>query len=40
MWALGLFMYNFIEGKNPFHNGDITRTYNKIVKGDFEFSSD
>ena len=40
VWALGLFMFNFIEGKNPFHNGDITRTYNRIVKGEFEFSSD
>lgn len=33
-------MYNFIEGKNPFHNGDINRTYNRILKGEFEFSSD
>ena len=40
VWALGLFMYNFIEGKNPFHNGDITRTYNRIIKGDFDFTSD
>jgi serine/threonine protein kinase len=40
VWALGLFMYNFIEGKNPFHNGDLARTYNRIVKGEFEFTSD
>ena len=33
-------MYNFIEGKNPFHNGDLTRTYNRIIKGEFEFTSD
>jgi serine/threonine protein kinase len=24
LWALGLFLYFFIEGKNPFHNGDLT----------------
>ena len=40
VWALGLFMYNFLEGKNPFHNGDLNRTYNRILKGEFEFSSD
>jgi hypothetical protein len=34
-------MYNFIEGMNPFSKGgDMDRIYKKIVKGDFEFSSD
>lgn len=41
LWALGLFLYYFIEGKNPFHNGgDIVRTYQKILKSDFAFTSD
>ena len=40
MWALGLFLFNFIEGKNPFNSGDINRTYSRILKGEFDFTSD
>jgi serine/threonine protein kinase len=40
VWALGLFLFNFIEGKNPFNGGDLNRTYSRILKGEFDFTND
>jgi len=33
-------LFNFIEGKNPFNSGDLNRTYSRILKGEFDFTSD
>jgi len=40
IWALGLFLYNFIEGHSPFNSNDINRNYDNILKANYNLSSD
>lgn len=37
IWALGIFLYYFIEGRGPFNGSDV---YIKILRADVAFTND
>lgn len=40
VWALGLFMFHFLEGQLPFNFSDTERDYHSIKNAQYRFSSD